>query len=249
MNRPSDEVATLAQLADAERRLDEERENLATNTANGFATVEEEFQRVRGDGYDHLHGESLETITDAINMAATKVQQIEARMGELETVPGKGTTSFRPINIGRFSFKSYDELSAWAEKHLPSNLPFGGFVDVYSFLERVKSFKDAASSTELKEMETRKKLSLSADEALVLESFKHPLPKVFNGGSSEDTLVTTWLPGIVSKRKWEDEYGLSGAKITICDNIEVIRSRIESIITERLRNYKEAEAQGNICCA
>ena len=91
-------------------------------------------------------------------------------------------------------------------------------------------------------METRKKLALSADEALALESFKHPLPKVFNGGSSEDTLVTTWLPGIVSKRKWEDEYGLSGAKITVRDNIEVICSRVESIITKRLRNYKEAEA-------
>ena len=236
------EVVTSQQLSDAERRLDAEREHLATNTANGFATVEEEFERVRGNGYDHMHGESLETITDAINMAATKVQQIEKRMLELETVPGKGASSFKPINIGRFNFRSYQDLHAWAEKYLPPSLPFGGFVDVYSFLERVKSFKDAASSTELKEMETRKKLELSADEALALESFKHPLPKVFNGGSSEDTLVTTWLPGITSKRKWEDDYGLSGAKITIRDNIEVIRTRIESIISERLRNHKEAEA-------
>ena len=239
---PSGEIATVQQLADTERRLDSERESLATNTANGFATVEEEFHRVRGDGYDHLHGESLETVTDAINLAATKVQQIEKRMSDLEELPGKGASSFKPITIGRFNFRSYQDLNAWAEKHLPPSLPFGGFVDVYSFLERVKSFKDAASSTELKEMETRKKLELSADEALALESFKHPLPKVFNGGSSEDTLVTTWLPGIVSKRKWEDEYGLSGAKITIRDNIEVIRTRIESIITERLRNHKEAEA-------
>ena len=236
------EVVTSQQLADAERRLDADREDLATNTANGFATVEEEFQRVRGDGYDHLHGESLETVTDAINIAASKVQQIEKRLSDLEEVPGKGASSFKPITIGRFSFRSFDDLSAWAEKYLPPSLPFGGFVDVYSFLERVKSFKDAASSTELKEMETRKKLELSADEALALESFKHPLPKVFNGGSSEDTLVTTWLPGITSKRKWEDEYGLSGAKITIRDNIEVIRTRIESIITERLRNHKEAQA-------
>ena len=81
--------------------------------------------------------------------------------------------------------------------------------------------------SKLKDMEVRRKLQLSADEGFALESFKHPLPKIFHGGASENSCNYTWLPGLSSKNKWEDEAGLTGARITISSSREVIRSGVE----------------------
>mmetsp|Transcript_639 Transcript_639/g.1022 ORF Transcript_639/g.1022 Transcript_639/m.1022 type:complete len:323 (+) Transcript_639:273-1241(+) len=44
------------------------------------------------------------------------------------------------IRIRRFYFADLDELSAWMESSLPPSAPFGAFVDVYSFLERMTFF-------------------------------------------------------------------------------------------------------------
>ena len=88
-----------------------------------------------------------------------------------------------------------------------------------------------------------KKLSLSADSGLAIESFKHPLPKVFRGSSTLDVGIgRCWLPGIPTPERWEDYHGLSGAKISIKSSIEEIRSRLESLIMERLRDNFEGQA-------
>jgi len=91
-------------------------------------------------------------------------------------------------------------------------------------------------------MESRKKLQLTANKAIVVDSFAHPLPRGFGGNASEETLMHTWLPGLKSKQKWEDDAGLSGVKMTIRDNIQVIRTRVEIVITTRLAGYPEAAA-------
>ena len=109
-------------------------------------------------------------------------------------------------------------------------------------LQRVASYKDAVPSTELKNMEMLKKLSLSADAGLAIESYKHPLPKVFRGGVSDVGLGRGWLPGIPSPERWEDHHGLSGARVSIKSSMEEIRSRLESLIMERLRENHEGQA-------
>ena len=91
----------------------------------------------------------------------------------------------------------------------------------------------------LKEMEVRKKLEMSADEGLVIESFKHPLPCIFNNGSSTSSTMV-WLPGIPTKDKWMDDLHIQGAKLTIEDKVEVIWERMEVIIEERLGDHQEA---------
>ena len=147
------------------------------------------------------------------------------------------------VRYGKYCFSSIGEVGAWAEATFDGPVPFGAFVDVYSILQRVTSYKDVASSTELKNMEMLKKLSLSADAGLAIESFKHPLPKVFRGSSTTETgLGRGWLPGIPTPERWEDRHGLSGARIQIKSSIEEIRSRLESLIMERLRENLEGQS-------
>ena len=57
--------------------------------------------------------------------------------------------------MGRHSFDSVSELSAWCDVNFPGIIPFGAFVDPYSILQRVRSFKDVAGDSELKDMEVR----------------------------------------------------------------------------------------------
>jgi hypothetical protein len=160
---------------------------------------------------------------------------------------GKEGRNRTTVSIGEYTFHNIRDLSAWAEKFLPPNFSFGSFVDIYSFMERVISSKDVASSTALKNMETRNKLSITADEAIIIESFKHPLPKVFSGSSSSDTLsLSSWLPGIPTKEKWEDTVGLSGAKILLQENEAIVRNRVEEVINLRLRGYPEAQSLARV---
>ena len=82
-------------------------------------------------------------------------------------------------------------------------------------LQRVTSYKDVAPSTELKNMEMLKKLELSVDAGLAIESFKHPLPKVFCGSAVDVGIGRGWLPGIPTLERWEDHHDLSGAQVSI----------------------------------
>ena len=71
------------------------------------------------------------------------------------------------IEISGIIFKSLEDTAAWAESNLPSSLPFGVFVDVYCFLERVSPQFAGC----LKELESQHKLNVSGDEAATLMSF------------------------------------------------------------------------------
>ena len=146
------------------------------------------------------------------------------------------------VRIGRYCFASIDELRGWCEKSLPPEFPFGAFVDVYSFLQRIKSFRDKADPDSLKSMDYRNKLDLTADEAITLEAFSHPLPKGFRGTSSEEGQMAVWIPGIKTPEKWEDKNETVGVKIMIKENIEVVRSRVLAVIKHRLSGYPEAMA-------
>ena len=199
-------------------------------------------------------GGVLQTIGDIVSQVTSNQLSIDRLQKEVSkklsgSTSGSGlgagggvNAKITSVSVGRYSFSHPNDLGAWAQTTLPPGMPFGPFVDVYSFLQRAKSFRDTAASNQLKDMEVRKKLDLSADEGIVLESFKHSLPRLFSGGLSENSMcnTTTWLPGIPNKNRWEDEFGQAGVKVTIQENIEVIRSRLESIIDEKLSSHAEA---------
>ena len=238
----SDVHATTEAVTHIERRLDNDIEGLQHNTSLAFDRVEKNLDIIKGPSFDPFITRNLSQLTEMLDFTQQKVEDLTK---SIDTINAANTSpAFQVIRIGRFTFKDQHELHAWCTTHLPSRFPFGAFIDVYSFLERVVSFRDAAPTTELKQMEVRKKLNLSSDDALVIESFKHPLPKIFSGGASETSMSksSSWLPGISSVEKWECKYGLAGAKVTIKDNLEVIRNRLESIIATRLATHTEAQS-------
>ena len=130
-----------------------------------------------------------------------------------------------------------------ADQHLPSDYPFGPFVDVYSFLERVKSPRDVGEShsTALADMDTRRKSNLSADEATLIEAFQYPLPKCFRGSSSSNP-SGAWLPGLKTKEAWLNKSRTRGIKLAIEDSQEGIRFRLASLIDTKYAAYPEAQA-------
>ena len=228
---------------------------LNSNAQSAFSAVEAKLIQLEqsiaktphsGSSFlNNLSNSSFEqSVKEELNNLHTQVVNLQSSV--IRNIP-QGREAKEIVTVGQYSFGSIQELAVWAKKHLPATLPFGGFVDIYSYLERVNSFKDVASTTVLKNMEVRQKLDLTADEALIIESFKHPLPRIFNGGSSANAATySAWLPGVPSKDKWEDNVGLSGAKITIRDNEATIRTRIEEVISQRLNGHMEAQSIARI---
>jgi len=191
-------------------------------------------------GGDTAHGSpSLNSVE-----ADSPLTDLMDRVDTLTDLCNSLTRSSKPtsssIKIGRFCFENIEELGGWCEKHLPAAFPFGAFVDVYSFLQRIKSFRDRADVDSLKSMDYRDKLSLTADEAITLEAFAHPLPKGFRGTASEEGQMAVWLPGIKTPEKWADQNETIGIKVMIKENIEVVRTRVLACIRHRLPNHPEA---------
>lgn len=237
----SDEWVTPATMAHVETRLDNQAEALSDAMTAAFTNVGVAMDEIKGVSYDPATCKSLSQVSEMIDIIGTRISEFQRNLSTMTSNASRENTS---VSFGGFTWNNHEELHAWAQTHLPADMPFGAFVDVYSFLERVVSFRDVASSAELKNMEVRKKLGLSADEALVLESFKHPLPKLFSGGASETAMAKSlvWLPGIPSPENWEDEYGTSGVRVIIKDNEEVIRNRLEAVNLEKLSKFDRASA-------
>jgi len=161
---------------------------------------------------------------------------------QCNTIARSSSSSVNALKVGKYCFENVEELGGWCEKHLPAEFPFGAFVDIYSFLQRIKSFRDKADPDSLKSMDYRDRLDLTADEAITLEAFAHPLPKGFRGTSSEEGQMASWLPGLKQPEKWEDKSETVGVRIMIKENIEVVRTRVLAVIRHRLTNHPEASA-------
>ena len=223
--------------------------SLRSDTHAAVSALEANIAEMKGVGSLGLtqHRSIAELSDDLSELKRTMVDTIarsetslKAMKSSLDNGDKSGVYSVKYAN---YSFSSISEVGAWAETLFKGGpFPFGTFVDVYSILQRVTSYKDVASTTELKNMEMLKKLELSADAGLAIESFKHPLPKVFRGNSLEPATGRVWLPGIPTPERWEDMNGLIGARVSIKTSMEEIRSRLESLISERLRNNAEAQA-------
>jgi len=168
------------------------------------------------------------------------LDRIDTLSDQCNSLARASSSSVNAIKVGKHCFESIDELGGWCERHLPAEFPFGAFVDIYLFLQRIKSFRDKADPDALKSMDYRDRLDLTADEAITLDAFTHPLPKGFRGTSSEEGQMASWLPGLKHAEKWEDKSETIGVKVMIKENIEVVRTRVLAVIRHRLANHPEA---------
>lgn len=246
---PDDQkVLTLGHLRRFAKTRDRKYESTYDDIAGDIYNIKGDVDAL--DEFVTIHDLSDEVVK--LKDAISSIQKDIASFGEtfkqrpLPSPVENASVKKMSVTIGRHTFTSMSDFRAYWETMFGGlEIPFGVFVDPYSFLERVQSFKDMGASTELKDMEVRKKLSLKADDGIAIKSFSHSLPRLFhNGGSaaSSSSSLTSWLPGIPHKDRWEDEFGMSGVKITIRNNIEVIRSRLENIIDDRLARFPEAAA-------
>lgn len=228
-----------------ERRLDQELSCLQSNTEHNFSVTEETFSHLRGLLYSpDISFPNIAVISkgmDTINLQMGKVQTDISNLIRQQQDGNAKSLNQQVVSIGNFTFRSTEDIRAWGERYLPDTFPFEAFVDCFTVFERIRSFKDD-SSTDLKDMEIRKKLQLSSAGQLSVDSFKNPLPKVWRGSGSENSSAGTWLPGIPTKNKWEDESGMTGAKVVIAQDLENVRERCDTIIRERLPNHTEARA-------
>ena len=241
----------LAQFKSTTVQLETDIASLQRRSLHAIQSLEFDIANLQGRSYvpGMAYGD-VSSMSAGLVDVATKLVTLEEKIAglaeELKSAKvgekSKGGNRSQTVTMGRHSFDSVSELSGWCDMNFPGIIPFGAFVDPYSVLQRVRSFKDVAGDSELKDMEVRRKLQLSADEGFALESFKHPLPKIFHGGASENACNYTWLPGLTSKDKWEDESGLTGARITISSSREVIRSGVESVIEIKMQGLHEAQA-------
>ena len=239
---------TAGDLQMSEDALATDISNLRSDTLQGFNEVEENIDLLKGSDFSAHGGYSnIGAISRSLMELEKEVKlqsiEITKQLKEMRNEVSKNELSgMYSVSYGKYTFSSIGEVGAWAEQTFDGPVPFGAFVDVYSVLQRVTSYKDIAPSTELKNMEMLKKLSLSADSGLAIESFKHPLPKVFRGASTDVGMGRGWLPGIPTPERWEDHHGMTGARVSIKTSIEEIRSRLESLIMERLRENLEGQS-------
>ena len=116
----------------------------------------------------------------------TLLADVERKVSVLENIvnslSSNDAANKMSVRVGSYYFQSLEDVGAWIDTHLPANFPFGAFCDVYSFLERVKAPRDVGEShSVLSDMETRKKISLSADEANAFEAQVTPVQQCKHG--------------------------------------------------------------------
>lgn len=242
-NVNTDSLASKTELDEAERRIDSELTQLNNELVDKAADLTSQLRALKGAA--DLSGTSYSSVV-LLNMAIDTVNsRLESMDNRLDSVAEEtrrlGTRSSKSnsfITVGKHLFHSIPELMTWVDKNLPEDIPFGAFVDPYSLLERISSCKDAALTSELKNMELRKKLNLKPDEAISLNGFNHSLPKYFYGNHGDK-----WLSGIPTASKLLSEDHLTGVKVTINEGMESTRERIEVNATIRLSQGKGATAE------
>ena len=222
---------------------------LEANVTKAFGNVRDEFNLMRSAVQSASGGAALSTVTPS------SVANLDTRLAVLEksvvSFVNGHTQQVRAVRVGKFHFQSIDDVGAWVDKYLPPSYPFGRFVDAYSFLERVNSSRDVGDFNAVSDMDARKKVAVSTDEATVVDAFQHPLPRCFRGTGSHNSAgyLGSWLPGVKTKQAWENRTNTHGVKVVIKDSVEGIRGRIGSIISQRLstdmktgQSYDEANS-------
>ena len=107
------------------------------------------LDRVRGPSYNPLDSfTNIHSLLVAVKKLQSLVQVLTHKVDKLSFSaissskgPGNGPKNLNP-KVGRHTFHNMGDFGAYMESILPKDLPYRPFIDIYSFLERVKSYKD-----------------------------------------------------------------------------------------------------------
>ena len=138
--------------------------------------------------------------------------------------------------IGGLKFNGRDSLMLWASNHLPLVIPYGCFVDVYSLLNRMI----LTGGSMLHDLVDQHKLGLSGDDALTLESFHQPLPKLFGTATKAAELKSShksWIPSMPTASYWEDPKTSMGIKDRLRKQLPNLKAQILANINVRLSGH------------
>ena len=152
------------------------------------------------------------------------------------------------LRIGGFTFTSRDNLLLWARDNLPVVIPFGCFVDVYTFLNRMLDSVGADRS--LHNLVDQHKLGLGGDDAITLESFQSPSPKLFGAFGSVSALKSShrsWISTLPTATSWEDPRSSMGIRDRLRKQIPNIKEQVVSNINIRLANFPVGRALAMSC--
>ena len=225
---------------------------LEEKTEQGFNLIERDLRRIKGTSvlYNHMNVPSISDLADNGQRMDDKIDHLKLTLDGLtsnilhkqEARKGKG----KSVSLGKHVFNSPAELEAWADVTFKKQvIPFGVFVDPYTILQRITSYRDVASESVIKDMKTRRDVQITADEEIAIASFDKPLPKLFRGVSNDNS-PRSWVPGIPTKTRWEDEYGMAGVKLTILNNLDNVSdglaSAIEARISDTTTDSRECQA-------
>ena len=155
---------------------------------------------------------------------------------EVEQFKSIDTSDGEALEIGGFRFTSRDNLLLWATTHLPTLIPYGCFVDVYTFLNRMV---DGAGNG-LHELVDQHRLGLAGDDAVTLESFQQPLPKLLGNSTKISEFKSShrsWIPSMPSSSFWEDPKSSMGIKDRLRKQIPNLKAQVMTNINLRLSDH------------
>ena len=177
----------------------------------------------------------------------TKFANMEAELAALKLA--NDSTDEEVCKIGGFVFASRDNLLLWAREHLPAVIPFGCFVDVYTFLNRMLD-SVGVSEKLLGNVVDQHRLGLGGDDAVTLESFQIPTPKLFGSANTASSLKAahkSWIGTMPTADVWEDPRTSMGIRDRLNKQIPNIRAQIMQNINFKLSNHPVGRSLAMAC--
>ena len=179
----------------------------------------------------------LKILRDELNQVKLELELVKTSNGSEEEV----------LEIGGFRFSGRDNLLLWASTNLPSIIPFGVFVDVYTFLNRMV---DGLAGNGLHELVDQHRLGLSSDDAVTLESFQYSLPKLFGTSTKMADYKSShksWIVSMPTANYWEDVKSSMGIKDRLRKQLPNLKAQVMANINFRLGEHPVGHSLAVAC--
>ena len=205
----------------------------STNKCGKFNSTMNPSSNPSQDSNGCIHGcsciDKMEKLEKIVLILQSELEQLKvSKEGE-----GDGI-----ITIGGLTFSSRDQLHHWSNDHLPAIIPYGCFTDVYSFLNRILD-----TNSDLKPLNylvDKHKLNLAGDDAVTLESFQLPLPKLLGASTTVTSLKSahrSWIGTMPTSSSWENPKNSMGVRNRLTNQIPNVKAQISTNIKLRLGNH------------
>jgi hypothetical protein len=162
------------------------------------------------------------------------VLQLEKKMENLEYIVGSEGVQFRGLG-----WRSQIEAGVWADQFLNMYL-LGCFVDVFTFLEHVRTGHNGDESGTLNKLEKLKKLNLPPANATVLVAYSNLVPGIFGRSTGEINAMKTHLPALSKYTDFDVGDNMSGLKYIIGGQIQSIEESLKEMIADHLAGSSTA---------